>query len=39
VTTLKVGDMAPDFTLPSTIGNKVTLSDYIGKLIEKTRSA
>jgi len=25
---LKVGDMAPDFTLPSTIGDKVTLSDF-----------
>ena len=29
--TLKVGDMAPDFTLPSTIGGKVTLSEYRGK--------
>lgn len=25
---LKVGDMAPDFTLRSTIGDKVTLSDF-----------
>ena len=31
MTTLKIGDMAPDFTLPSTIGEKVTLSDYRGK--------
>ncbi|HEV8609387.1 MAG TPA: redoxin domain-containing protein [Thermoanaerobaculia bacterium] len=28
---LKIGDMAPDFTLPSTVGDKVTLSDYRGK--------
>jgi mycoredoxin-dependent peroxiredoxin len=28
---LKVGDMAPDFTLPSTVGDKLTLSDYRGK--------
>jgi peroxiredoxin len=28
---LKVGDRAPDFTLPATVGEKVTLSDYRGK--------
>jgi mycoredoxin-dependent peroxiredoxin len=28
---LKPGDPAPDFTLPATIGDKVTLSDYRGK--------
>lgn len=30
-TTLKVGDMAPDFTLPSTQGGEVTLSSFRGK--------
>ena len=28
---LKVGDPAPDFTLPATIGEKVTLSSYRGQ--------
>ena len=30
-TSLKVGDMAPDFTLTATTGEKVKLSDYRGK--------
>jgi peroxiredoxin len=30
-TFLKEGDMAPDFTLPSTQGGKVTLSSFRGK--------
>jgi cytochrome oxidase Cu insertion factor (SCO1/SenC/PrrC family) len=29
--TLKVGDVAPNFTLPSDQGKTVTLSDYRGK--------
>jgi hypothetical protein len=28
---LKVGDVAPNFTLSGTMGGKVTLADYIGK--------
>jgi len=30
-THLKVGDMAPDFTLTATTGQKVKLSDFRGK--------
>ncbi len=29
--TLKVGDLAPDFTLPATTGDKITLSQYRGQ--------
>ncbi len=32
-TSLKVGDPAPDFTLPSLSGKKVSLHDYLGKKI------
>ena len=28
---LKVGDKAPDFTLPDQSGNKVSLSQFLGK--------
>jgi len=28
---VKVGDKAPDFTLPSQMGDNVTLSEYLGK--------
>jgi peroxiredoxin len=30
-TTLKIGDMAPDFSLPSSTGKPVTLSEFRGK--------
>lgn len=30
-THLKVGDMAPDFTLPSSTGKPITLSSFRGK--------
>ncbi len=29
--TVKVGDKAPDFTLPSQLGDNVTLSEYLGR--------
>ncbi len=28
---VEVGDKAPDFELPSTMGGKITLRDYVGK--------
>ena len=31
VMALKVGDKAPDFTLPSTTGEKISLSQFRGK--------
>lgn len=30
---LEVGDKAPDFTLPSTTGEKISLSQFLGKKI------
>ncbi len=30
---VKVGEIAPDFTLPSASGGKVTLSDFEGKAV------
>ena len=30
-TTLKVGDKAPDFSLPDQTGKQVKLSDFLGK--------
>ena len=30
---LDVGDKAPDFTLPSTTGEKISLSQFLGKKI------
>jgi peroxiredoxin len=30
-TTLKVGDVAPDFTLPAVDGGRISLSQYVGK--------
>jgi peroxiredoxin len=30
-THLKVGDTAPDFTLPSSLGKPISLKDYRGK--------
>jgi len=32
-THLKIGDMAPDFTLPSTTGQQFKLSDHRGKTV------
>ncbi len=31
VTALEIGDKAPDFTLPSTTGEEISLSQYRGK--------
>jgi cytochrome oxidase Cu insertion factor (SCO1/SenC/PrrC family) len=30
-TALQVGDKAPDFSLPATTAEKISLSDYLGK--------
>jgi hypothetical protein len=32
-TALEIGKPAPDFTLPSTTGEKISLSQYRGKLV------
>jgi cytochrome oxidase Cu insertion factor (SCO1/SenC/PrrC family) len=32
-THLKVGDLAPDFTLPSSLGKPISLKDYRGKTV------
>lgn len=32
-TPLKIGDMAPDFSLPATTGQQVKLSDFRGKKV------
>jgi hypothetical protein len=31
VTALEVGDKAPDFSLPATTGERISLADYLGK--------
>jgi len=31
VQAVEVGDKAPDFTLPSTVGDKLSLSQFLGK--------
>ena len=33
MTELKVGQQAPDFTVPSHLGDDVTLSSYRGKIV------
>ena len=30
---LKIGDNAPDFTLPDSVNNPVSLSDYLGRKV------
>jgi len=32
-TALEVGEKAPDFTLPSTTGEKISLSQFLGKKV------